>query len=68
MPPTQEIFAEKAVNIAELPSLRAENFPYSGPHPWLDQPDAPEQIEVKLKRGQITPGEAEQCRYWRENG
>ncbi len=68
MPPTQEIFAEKPVNIAELPSLRAENFPYSGPHPWLDQPDALEQIDLRLAREQITPQEAEQCRYWRENG
>ncbi len=68
MPPTQEIFAEKPVNIAELPSLRAENFLYSGPHPWLDRDDALEQIEARVASGKITPAEAEQCRYWRENG
>ncbi len=65
---SSEIFAEKSVNFAELPSLRAENFPYSGPHPWLDQPDAPEKIERKVQRGELTPAEAEQCHYWRENG
>ena len=68
MASSPEIFAEKQVNIAELPSLRAENFPYSGPHPWLDQADALEQIELRVARGQITPAEAEQCRYWRGNG
>ncbi len=68
MAASPEIFAEKAVNIAELPSLRAENFPYSGPHPWLDLPDAAEKIDAKLRRREITAAEAEQCRYWRENG
>src|SRR4051812_13603097 len=61
-------FAEKRVNVSELPSLRAENFPYSGPHPWLDRPDALEQNAAKAARGEITQQEAEQCRYWRENG
>ena len=68
MPAASETFAEKPVNVAELPSLRAENFPYSGPHPWLDQPDALEQMEARLRTGQLTASEAEQCRYWRENG
>ncbi|HLH04626.1 MAG TPA: phytanoyl-CoA dioxygenase family protein [Bryobacteraceae bacterium] len=68
MPSSQEIFAEKPVDVSKLPSLRAENFPYSGPHPWLDRPDALEQIDAKVARGEITQAEAEQCRYWREHG
>ena len=67
-PAREEIFAETPVDFAQLPALRAENFPYSGPHPWLDQPDALERINLKLGRGEITAGEAEQCRYWREYG
>ncbi len=62
------IFAETRVNVAKLPSLRAENFPYSGPYPWLDRPDALEQIEARLKRRELNEQEAEQCRFWRENG
>jgi hypothetical protein len=65
---TEDLFAEKKVDLSQLPSLRAENFPYSGPHPWLDQPDALEQIDARVRSGKLTQAEAEQCRYWRENG
>lgn len=68
MPANANLFAETRVDISKLPSLRAENFPYSGPHPWLDQPDALEQIDSRLRSNQITEYEAEQCRFWRENG
>jgi hypothetical protein len=63
-----ETFAELPVDISALPSLRAHNFPYSGPYPWLDQPDAQERIDEKLKRGELSQYEAEQCRFWIENG
>lgn len=62
------MFAEKAVKISKLPAFRAEHFPYAGPYPWLDRPDALEQIEEKLRAGEITAGEAEQCRYWHAHG
>jgi Phytanoyl-CoA dioxygenase (PhyH) len=62
------MFADQLINTFRIPSFRAENFPYSGPYPWLDLPDAAEQIERKLKAGEISSDEAEQCRYWVENG
>ncbi|HWE50041.1 MAG TPA: phytanoyl-CoA dioxygenase family protein [Bryobacteraceae bacterium] len=61
-------FAEKSVNTFRLPAFRAEHFPYSGPYPWLDLPDAEERIEDKLREGRITEEEARQCRFWVQNG
>jgi hypothetical protein len=63
-----DAFAERPVDVARLPSLRAKNFPYSGPYPWLDQPDALEQIEMRLRDRRLTPEAANQCRFWSENG
>jgi Phytanoyl-CoA dioxygenase (PhyH) len=68
MPVAPETFAERPVDISGLPSLRARNFPYSGPYPWLDQPDALDRIDAKLKAGELTEYQATQCRYWVENG
>ena len=62
------MFAEQAVKISRLPAFRAEHFPYSGPYPWLDRPDAVERIEEKLRAGEITSEEAEQCRHWNSDG
>ena len=62
------LFADQPLNVSKLPSFRAEHFPYSGPYPWLDQPDAPDRIERKLRQGEISAEEAEQCRYWAANG
>jgi hypothetical protein len=61
-------FADQPVTISRLPSFRAEHFPYSGPYPWLDQADAMEQIDSRLKRNEITEHEAELCRCWSANG
>jgi hypothetical protein len=63
-----DMFAEKAVNVSKLPAFRAEHFPYVGPYPWLDRPDALVRIEEKLRAGEITASEAEQCRHWHANG
>lgn len=62
------VFAEKAVKISKLPAFRAEHFPYAGPYPWLDRPDALERIEEKLRAGEITPDQAGQCRHWNSDG
>jgi len=62
------MFAEKAVKISKLPSFRAEHFPYAGPYPWLDRPDALERIEQKLRAGEIDGAEAGQCRRWHTDG
>jgi hypothetical protein len=52
-----------------LPAFRAEHFPFSGPYPWLDLPGAKESIRTKyLGDGTLTEEEAEQCRFWHENG
>jgi hypothetical protein len=63
-----EVFADQPVDVSQLPSLRAEHFPYAGPYPWLDQANALEQIEVRVNDGRLTPSEAERCRFWNENG
>jgi hypothetical protein len=62
------LFAEQPLHVSKLPSFRAEHFPYSGPYPWLDQPDALDRIENKLRQGEIDKEQAEQCRYWAANG
>src|SRR5581483_11806103 len=62
------LFADKPLNVSNLPSFRAEHFPYSGPYPWLDQPDALERIDDKLRQGVIHTAQADQCRYWAANG
>ena len=61
-------FAEQAVKFSKLPAFRAEHFPYAGPFPWLDLPNASERIDEKLRDGEITAEEGEQCRYWSERG
>ncbi len=48
--------------------MRAEHFPYSGPYPWLDLPDASDAIADKLQRGEVTPAEAAQCGNWVRDG
>jgi len=61
-------FADQAVKFSQVPAFRAENFPYAGPYPWLDRPDAFERIDEKLQQGQLTAEEAGQCRLWSTNG
>jgi hypothetical protein len=62
------LFAEESINILKVPSFRAEHFPYSGPYPWLDRPNALEQIRNKTAAGELTSEEADQCRHWEHNG
>lgn len=59
------LFAEKPLNTSKLPAFRAEHFPYSGPYPWLDQPDALERIDA---RTDLSEAEKAQCRFWNQNG
>jgi ectoine hydroxylase-related dioxygenase (phytanoyl-CoA dioxygenase family) len=61
-------FADQPIKPSRLPSFRAEHFPYSGPHPWLDCDDGPDQIAVRLARQEISAPEAETCRDWVANG
>ena len=61
-------FADQAVKFSQVPAFRAEHFPYAGPYPWLDRPDALERIDEKLRHGELTEQEAEQCRCWSRHG
>jgi hypothetical protein len=61
-------FADQTVKLSQVPAFRAEHFPYAGPYPWLDRPDALERIAEKLKLGAITEQEAGQCRSWSRDG
>jgi len=63
-----ESFAEVPVDLAAIGSLRAEKFPYAGPFPWLDRPDAETQIAQRLRDGVIDAAEADQLRFWVERG
>ncbi|WP_342107620.1 phytanoyl-CoA dioxygenase family protein [Methylobacterium sp. SI9] len=70
-PPPPAPFVVKAdvpVDIGCIKVFRAENFPESGPSPWLDQPDAQAIIDRRVARREITPRQAEICRSWEEHG
>ena len=62
------LFATQRVHLSKLPAYRAEHFPYSGPYPWLDQPDAMEQVKQQLAAGFLTEDQAHQCRHWAQYG
>ncbi|HML15914.1 MAG TPA: phytanoyl-CoA dioxygenase family protein [Bryobacteraceae bacterium] len=61
-------FAERKLDLSGLASYRAEHFPYSGPYPWLDRPNAMEEIDRKESAGELSGGEAAQCRKWSTDG
>src|SRR5580700_7025175 len=61
-------FADEAIKLSQVPAFRAEHFPYAGPYPWLDREDALERIEERLKLGELSEEEAEQCRFWSRHG
>ena len=61
-------FAEVQVAAGQFERPRFEKFPYVGPFPWLDQPDAEGKITERLQAGVITEEEAAQFHCWRENG
>jgi len=70
-PPLDEgpnTFAEVKVESEILQNPRFEKFPYAGPFPWLDQPDAEARIEEKNASGLINDREAELCRTWHRDG
>jgi hypothetical protein len=61
-------FADQPVRLSRLPSFRAEHFPYAGPYPWLDQPDAKEQIDERVRSGTLSADDAALCRTWADDG
>jgi hypothetical protein len=67
-PRSYAVDADIPVDIGCIKVFRAENFPESGPSPWLDRPDALETIARRVARREITAKQAEICRYWAEHG
>ncbi len=59
---------DQPVDLYSLPQFRREAFPSSGPLPWLDRPDAAEQVDQRLERGDLTEQESQWCRHWIEHG
>ena len=68
VPEVPNTFAEVEISADLLEKPRFEKFPYAGPFPWLDQPDAGARIDAKLAAGLITANEAALCRVWSEKG
>lgn len=62
------LFAEVKVDAGGFEKPRFEKFPYAGPFPWLDRPDADAQIEARLSAGVIGEYEAAQFRCWKDFG
>jgi hypothetical protein len=61
-------FAEMPIDLSKVGEFRGEQFPESGPVPWLDRPDALEVIDRKLKSGEISEADAELCFQWTTDG
>jgi hypothetical protein len=62
------IVPDVPVDLAAMDAFRVENFPDSGPAPWLDRPDAEAEIERRLRNRMITDAEADRCRKWMRDG
>jgi Phytanoyl-CoA dioxygenase (PhyH) len=61
-------FADRPVDLNRMADYKLENFPDSGPRPWLDEPGAEQAIGRKLASGEISAADAERCRSWARNG
>jgi hypothetical protein len=61
-------FADEAVDLDAIRDYKLENFPKSGPSPWLDAPDAPSRIDARLASCGISDEQARQCRSWARDG
>ncbi|MBY0508209.1 MAG: phytanoyl-CoA dioxygenase family protein [Bryobacteraceae bacterium] len=60
--------ADQRIHTWRMPSMRAEHFPGSGPYPWLDRPDALDNIAARRATGAITEYEAAQAHHWVRDG
>jgi phytanoyl-CoA dioxygenase PhyH len=61
-------FADEPVDLDAIGDFKLENFPDSGPRPWLDEPDALARIDRRLAAGKFTAAEADVCRGWATRG
>ena len=64
----QSYFAETPVDLNNVKSYCIEEFPQCGPCPWLDSPDALEQIAARERAGELSAEEADVCRKWVRDG
>ena len=61
-------FGDQPVDVETLSAVRAEKFPYAGPHPWLDRADWREQVAARVAQGTLSEADAALCRKWAEDG
>jgi hypothetical protein len=61
-------FADEPVDLDAIRDFKLENFPPSGPLPWLDELDAEAKIRAKQTSGDITGAQARACRNWASDG
>jgi len=59
---------EPPIDIREIRTFRAENFPVSQQLPWLDRPDARERIAELHRLGELDDQQAMTCSQWVEQG
>jgi hypothetical protein len=65
---SRQYFASVPVDLNTLGAFQSHHFPDSGPLPWLDRPEAKEEIGRRLAAGTISEEEAEYCQHYREKG
>ena len=65
---TRETIAETRVDFTKVKEFRADTFPESGPYPWLDRPNAQEEIDRRLRADEITAEQADLARKFDEDG
>jgi len=64
----ERFFGEREIDLSQIKSFRFENFPYAGPYPWLDQPDWEQQVDERLRRGELAASDAKLCQKWARDG
>jgi hypothetical protein len=62
------VLPEEPVSLGPIDVYRVENFPATGPIPWLDRADAEEAIARAEVTGQISEDQGVLCRFWRDYG
>ena len=67
-PVRPDVELDVAMDIAPDQVWRATRLPRHGPQPWLDRPDAEEEVAKRLKYGHITADQADLCRHWIRDG
>ena len=59
---------ETPLDSSKIDVARTENFPNGGPVPWLDLPDALDEISARVERRTLSEEDADLCRKWVKDG